>query len=560
MEQVNYINFDLHICYLPSNIVQLICQFLVDSEIPAKYLGRGIVSVLSLRTTCSHFNDLIKNLPLKISLMLPSNYEFSSERDRTILKFMNEVSHHFNWRIKHFQIEYSKNDSRSNGVDLVTPFTNSCSNLFSGVQRISLVNISFSVADSILKHLQEIALNASTVVYLLFFFTIWPKQYELTEPYLDHIQSVTIRRLLKTGSKLGTYVQSFVNLTHLRLLCRMRLSLLDLVPLKFLEYLVIRCDARTDEVASLGAVLHSAKYLEMDLTEFRREQDSIKDMKFIDNHFPNLSKIRMWNSLSVTDLGIQNVQRNDVMISLPNSCKSLCLHSSSLLSKFEKISIENLCLVDGDLMENFQKSKFSHLDLKLLLMGKNYCENFHQFLDILLQLLNVQPNLQYFKLDVSEYAFDQKFKVEGDVECILDWFTDNFVFLQQHENLKAIIVGNLVLSFTHPSMWQKEWIFMSSFDDQHASYPVQIKPLNPVFIDIASKKTLNKGPFLQFVINVNIVNSSKSIIYFNAGLSSSSSFSTCYFCNFNERISKISSPIMACCQDSHMVGEFVLES
>ena len=469
-----YLSKCLSICHLPLHIIEKICKDLIESDRPVKYFGQGIACVLNLRATCSYLDQLIRSLPLQISFVIATSDIPISENDK-IFKFMQEISQNFNWKIDRLQIY--QHHLRGSLCDRVSVFTENYADIFSGsLHSVELNYISnISDADAVLNHLRQFALNTQTIVEIRCQSANWPKQHRMSGLCAEYVRLLTIELSYNFGLKLDVLVQSFVNLTDLRLHCNVNVNLHGLLPLKFLENLVIRDYAEIDEAASVGVVLSVLKSFEFDLGEFKREYKPIEDMSFIKNHFPSLLKTRIWKSGLWYD--------NGSVFNLPDLCKSLCLHRTALLTSLGNCCIENLCLYFGDLIENIEDSKFSALDLKVLIFGKFYYADVHQILINLLELLKFQPNLEYLKFDVT----DSKLEDEADIERIRLWLFDNFLFFKLHKSLKAIIIGNLVLSFTHSSIWQKEWVFMSNFDLTHNNYPVQLKPRNPVFIDIASK-------------------------------------------------------------------------
>ena len=466
---------------LPLEIIQIICQNLIDSEIASRFFGRGLSHLLNLRTTCAYMNNVVLNIPLNLKFQLSSSSIPSQNSGLySLIEFMASETM---WRVSTLIL----NDSSPNlnSSKQLIGFLGNFGQIFEASLKSVTLNYAQSVcfADELLSFLNKFAFTNRTVVTIRYSLGTTDSESSDIQPYRDYVRDVIIARRAQSSICIPSLIQTFANVRVLTLTCPLILSLTVLSSLKYLQCLTFKISVIIDEISSYGVSLESVQKLEMDLHAFRRKDVPNLSMDFIPKHFPNLRYFRLSSCIPTT---FNFEVENSVAICLPDSCESLHVHSQNVLSYFGKAKIRNLSLLSADVDNELLSTKDCLVSLSRLVIDTVYCNDVFEVLGLIFELLKIRVQLKCIAFDVSEFsARKQRFISTDDFERIRGWFNERTLFFEAHENFQYLLIGKLLLTFKTNTVSSKEWMIMKHFDAFH-DWSRKLLPKNVQIIDVSA--------------------------------------------------------------------------
>ena len=127
---------DVLLYYLPVNVLEFICQLLIDSSSHEFHLMRYVRTlrdVISLRASCTAMNDVIKDMTLFMPCSIESEWAFHP-RNHSYYAFIDFMGRETNWRFRYLQIKAKMMMPDSN----LMPFLQQNENLFGLLKNVKI--------------------------------------------------------------------------------------------------------------------------------------------------------------------------------------------------------------------------------------------------------------------------------------------------------------------------------------------------------------------------------------------------------------------------------------
>ena len=203
--------FSILLYNLPDNVLENICQLLIDDASSQECLGhvRTLRDVMSLRASCSRFNDVIKEMDLKLPCSVTSDWE-NLPTNQNYFNFIDFMRTETNRRFRSLHIK-AKMMMKDN--DLI-PFFHQNENLF--YKSLTEVKVWLNMAsyyetitDVLFDWLKRVAMKSDTNVEL-YFSTL---NFNISEP--EVVTTLVVNEI--EDGEIPSQLWRYSNLTELRL-------------------------------------------------------------------------------------------------------------------------------------------------------------------------------------------------------------------------------------------------------------------------------------------------------------------------------------------------------
>ena len=360
-----------NIRFLPSHIIERICQFLIDDQpikldgrLCAKWISEGVVNVLQFRSTCRHFNQLVKGAFLDFSLFFDGRYlkYFDDMGTRNIELFLKLIKTDFNWRCSYLLINVLSIEKRWELIQRILKILLIRKSIFGkGLRTLKIgkfADFSARYADLILR-LAPI-LSQATNIYVKFEADSFLRGFVNSRMSDLSGESITDLKNLIQVKGLNLYTSQLMEQQGARLAMEETREIFKnvedfsysdsanfmpwrpILPCQFKKLAASRVNGNELEDICNRTKTPQFPHLEkLEMTVLHYENSNSSTVPFF-THFTALSYLDLFT--------VSNLDES-IMIILPNSCRTLKI-LLSLLKRFQNChSIENLCLKHEDYAE-----------------------------------------------------------------------------------------------------------------------------------------------------------------------------------------------------------------
>ena len=468
---------------LPREIIEMICQLLVDVEDPSQGGGDRVFRWRDLENLIKispYLEDVISNAPLNLKLELNSEHNFIASRMMAKLKILEKkwkVSHLFIREVahdpNHLYFQATENDCRN----LIKYFSQKIRSIFEHSVRYVYFSGKFENAIKMLAVLNQFAFTDQTLVEIFSYGCPGFKK------VLEYPALAGYVRQLGFSDRCSCIISpdllSFSNIQTLQFGPDSGFSLADLSNLKFLKHVYFGERATVDLQNSNGVKLKSVQNLELWLDNFESNLSGSGNLSndFIQNFFPNLKSLAVKSAHSDTsDIG---------QINLPGSCENLSVAKETSLEHFcESISIKNIFCTTFNGWNGVISMSGENFPLLTHLVVKDVvCEDMLDIYEIIPALFHSKPALEFINFT--------QFRLEGtglvdpiQVLHIGLGFENTRRLLQSHASLKCIVLGNILAGFKTSFLPNRDWLEMEEIGKQFRDPFVQLLPAPIQFVDM----------------------------------------------------------------------------
>ena len=156
---------DVLLYNLPVNVLEFICQLLIDSS--SQCHVRTLRDVMSLRASCRAMNDVIKEMMLYMPCSIESEWAFYP-RNHSYYAFIDFMGSETNWRFRYLQIEAKMMMPDSN----LMPFLQQNENLFGLLKNVkiwlNMADWNETISDVLFDWLKKVALKNAPEIDISF--------------------------------------------------------------------------------------------------------------------------------------------------------------------------------------------------------------------------------------------------------------------------------------------------------------------------------------------------------------------------------------------------------
>ena len=480
---------------LPVEIIQIISQYLIDSEDASCYFGCGLKDLMHLRITCSHLNSVVLNLPIGLKLVLPSVHisTLYATEDTSLETLAEFIVYYTAWKIStliltdSFLEDFPRNNIKQ-PMKAFKPLRSICSH--------SVRNLIFTCADNVqqveevVNFFNEFALSNRTIVSIRYYFdTDISVTDNLGHPTCrGYIRDLTLTSY-NENDPVASVLENCLNIETLEINCRVSFSLSLLAAFRHLNCLKLtNIGLVIDESESNGVCLENVRSLVMVLEHFlRNKEKSGLSNNFIVKHFPSLKSFRLLSRSRKSTVG----SKGGIAICLPKSCESLFVSYQESLNYFANSSIRNLGLSYTNI-GNIKSLRTQFLQsLCHVAVETVCCSSFVDVLESIKEHLLSMQDIQFISIgnftgigaNTSHKSLEAAKNMRYN-STVQDWFQQRKTVFQSHNSLKYIVLGNCLMSFKCSVVSSKDWISLKELDRYHQG-SMKLIPDNAVVMDMS---------------------------------------------------------------------------